>query len=92
MSTVVGDHYSRGAQLLELWRATRAQKDVVDALGLDTASYSRFENGVRRPPSEAMFRIEAKTCGEVPAKSWLEPADAKLEKRLHRLREERAAA
>lgn len=92
MPVDAGDNYSRGAQLLELWRGKRRQIDVLDLLDVDAASYNRFEHGKRRPPAEVGFHIEAATRGDVPAKSWYEPADDRLSRRLLKLRDERAAA
>lgn len=63
---------SRGAQLLLEWRGNRQAKDVCELLGLDKASYSRFEHGIRIPPGEIAFRIEGVTRGSVPASSWYE--------------------
>ncbi len=68
---------SRGAQLLEEWRAGSEQSVACEILDLDPASYSRFENGVRKPSGEVGFRIERLTKGAVPATSWYEPAREK---------------
>jgi len=59
--------------LLEEWRGEATQSDACKLLDLDTASYSRFENGKRKPSAEIGFRIERLTDGKVPAKSWYEP-------------------
>ncbi len=67
---------SRGAELLTEWRGTRQAKDVCELLGLDQASYSRFEHGIRKPSGEVAFRIEGVTRGTVPASSWYEAAQA----------------
>jgi transcriptional regulator with XRE-family HTH domain len=64
---------SRGSQLLEEWRGDAMQQEACKLLDLDEATYSRFENGVRKPSAEAMFKIERLTDGKVYAKSWYEP-------------------
>lgn len=83
---------SRGAQLLELWRGDRMQKEACEQLGLDTATYSRIENGVRKPTTEACISIEEKTVGAVPIRSWYEPPTAALTKQLEKLRAAHKAA
>lgn len=65
---------SRGSQLLEEWQGKWTQAQAADVLRLDTATYNRFVNGVRRPSAEIGFAIERDTEGKVPAKSWYEPA------------------
>lgn len=72
MATPAG--MSRGAQLLREWRGERLAEDVRGLLGLDPATYSRFENGVRKPVAEIAVRIEKVTDGAVPATSWYERA------------------
>lgn len=69
--TVAG--LSRGAELLEEWRGKATQAEACELLSLDPATYSRFENGVRKPSAEVSFRIERLTDGKVYAKSWYEP-------------------
>lgn len=64
---------SRGSQLLRSWRGDATQLQACDLLDLDSASYNRFEHGIRRPSAEIGFRIERLTDGKVPAKSWYEP-------------------
>lgn len=64
---------SRGAQLLEEWRGTATQAQACELLDVDPATYSRFENGVRKPAADVMVRIERLTDGKVTAKSWYEP-------------------
>lgn len=49
------------------------QVDACKLLGLDPATYSRFEGGVRRPGGWWAARIEALTGGKVPAASWYQP-------------------
>ena len=71
-----GPVFNRGAELLLEWRGDRQAKDVCELLGLDQASYSRFEHGVRKPSGEVAFRIEGVTRGVVPASSWYEAAQA----------------
>lgn len=66
--------HSRGSQRLLGWRGNRQAVEVLDLLGLDAASYSRFENGIRKPPAAIGARIELVTAGEVPATSWYDPA------------------
>lgn len=68
-----GKMQSRGSQLLAEWRGVLDQKQACNLLDLDPASYSRFENGVRKPSAELMFRIEKLTDGRVPAKAWYQP-------------------
>lgn len=83
---------SRGAQLLEVWRGERMQKEACEMLGLDTATYSRLENGVRKPTTETGIAIEEKTVGAVPIRSWYEPPTAALTKQIEKLRAAREAA
>lgn len=64
--------HSRGSRLLAGWRGERQAQKVAETLGLNPVSYSRFENGVRRPPADVMFRIEEVTKAVVPAKAWLD--------------------
>lgn len=64
---------SRGSQLLAKWRGELTQAQAADLLGLDPASYNRFEHGIRKPSAEVSFRIERLSDGSVPAKSWYEP-------------------
>lgn len=64
---------SHGAQLLEKWRGESTQAEAARLLDVDEASYSRFENGVRRPSGEILVRIERLTDGRVTALSWYEP-------------------
>lgn len=71
MMTDVGA--SRGSQLLEAWRGSSAQVDAARQLDLDTATYSRFAHGKRRPSAEVGFKIERLTSGAVPARAWFDP-------------------
>lgn len=64
---------SRGSQLLEEWRGAAKQAQVCELLELDPATYSRFENGIRKPAADVMVRIDRLTDGKVYAKSWYEP-------------------
>ena len=73
--------FSRGAQLLEEWRAGMTQIAAAKLLDLDTATYNRFEHGIRKPSGEVSFRIERITDGKVPAKSWYEPAIKKSDRK-----------
>jgi DNA-binding transcriptional regulator YdaS (Cro superfamily) len=56
--------------LLIKWEAGREQQVVAEILGLDAASYSRFKNGVRKPPTEIALRIENITGGRVRVEHW----------------------
>jgi DNA-binding transcriptional regulator YdaS (Cro superfamily) len=66
-------HHSRGSQLLAEWRGVLEQQQACDLLELDPASYSRFENGVRKPSAKGAFDIERLTDGAVPAIAWHQP-------------------
>jgi hypothetical protein len=46
-------------------------------LELDHASLCHFETGYRLPGSKVALRIEEKTRGKVPAKSWAKTARGK---------------
>lgn len=61
---------SLGRKLLERWRGKREQNEIADLLGMDKVTYSRFENGVRRPGGRWAFKIEKVTKGAVPAGTW----------------------
>lgn len=65
--------HSRGSQLLKSWRGSALQSLAADRLGLDAATYNRFERGKRKPQAEVCFQIERLTVGAVPARSWFEP-------------------
>lgn len=63
---------SRGAQLLRQWQGANEGLAASKLLNLDTATYSRFVNGVRKPSAALCFRIEKLTDGVVRAGSWFE--------------------
>jgi transcriptional regulator with XRE-family HTH domain len=67
---------NRGAQLLRQWRGDRQQKDVLGLLGIDEATYSRFEKGKRKPSATVALRIFKVTDDMVPVGSWYESAEA----------------
>ena len=64
---------SLGAQLLRRWQGDLKSIHACELLGLDTATYSRFVTGIRKPSLEMSVRIERMTSGKVPATSWLDP-------------------
>ena len=47
------------------------------ALDMDHASLCHFETGYRKPGPKVAARIEEKTNGKVPAKSWAKPVRVK---------------
>jgi hypothetical protein len=71
--------FSQGTALLRTWRGDMQQVDACKLLGLDPATYCRFEGGVRRPGGQWAARIERLTNGLVPASSWYEPRHAQPE-------------
>lgn len=71
MASSVG--HSRGSQLLAEWRGEATQAQACELLDIDSASYNRFERGIRKPAGAIMVRIEKLTDGKVPANSWYEP-------------------
>ena len=77
---------SKGSQLLALWRAERNAKTVGEILELHASTYSRLENGIRKPAAEVAARIEERTRGMVTARSWYEDPAPKLARRIDRLR------
>jgi DNA-binding transcriptional regulator YdaS (Cro superfamily) len=71
MATRAG--YSRGAQLLEEWRGDLSQVEACALLRVDTATYNRFEHGIRKPRTQLALEIERITNGKVTVESWFSP-------------------
>ncbi|AUQ89373.1 MULTISPECIES: helix-turn-helix transcriptional regulator [Phaeobacter] len=48
------------------------QRDLAAKLGVDQATISKLESGVKLPSLELAFLIEDYTCSEVTARGWLQ--------------------
>lgn len=56
-----------------MWRERtgREAKDVAAEIGLASSTYSRIENGIRRPPEKLWAVIEGITGGCVKIRMWI---------------------
>lgn len=63
----------KARQVLVAWRekSGREAKAVAEEIGLDVTTYSRIENGIRRPPEKYWKAIEGLTGGRVKARMWI---------------------
>lgn len=44
---------------------------VAEKIGIDVTTYSRIENGIRRPPEKYWSAIEGLTGGKVKTRMWI---------------------
>ena len=52
------------------------QSEFAEMMGISQASVSRLAKGTSRPGLELAVAIEKRTCGAVPASSWVSSVDA----------------
>ena len=68
--------HSEGQRLALLYeqRHGLTQQEAAARLGITGASWSRYRSAERKPLGRIAIQVEDRSAGEIPARSWWEPA------------------